>query len=42
MDVREMILIVSDKPIMFNSDTEEIYPTSTYRTEEVYAILNET
>ncbi|XP_013142588.1 PREDICTED: neural cell adhesion molecule 1-like [Papilio polytes] len=35
-------LTVQHKPIMFNSDTEEIYPTSTYRTEEVYAILNET
>ncbi|XP_068632729.1 limbic system-associated membrane protein-like [Battus philenor] len=34
-------LTVQHKPILFNSDTEEIY-TSTYRTEEVYAILNET
>ncbi|CAG4974027.1 unnamed protein product [Parnassius apollo] len=34
-------LTVQHKPILFNSDTEEIY-SSTYRTEEVYAILNET
>ncbi|CAH2076730.1 unnamed protein product, partial [Iphiclides podalirius] len=34
-------LTVQHKPILFNSDTEEIY-SSTYRTEEIYAILNET
>ncbi|XP_035433468.2 neural cell adhesion molecule 2 [Spodoptera frugiperda] len=35
-------LSVQHKPILYNSDTQMIYTNTKYKTEEVYAILNDT